>query len=97
MDGRSDETPTDYNCWIVEANYTPQEHKEPARTLQANTMSQNTACPYDASSSQTNTTSIQKTGSNESSIQSKGTRSSDETWAPDDNTSKMSPQEAAVG
>ena len=38
MTGRSDETPAEYNCWIVQANYTPEDHKEPARSLQANVM-----------------------------------------------------------
>ena len=61
MTGRSDETPTGtYNCWIVEANYSPEEHKEPARSLQANTMNSETAHPYDANTD----SSIPNSGSN---------------------------------
>ena len=92
MTGRSDETPTGtYNCWIVEANYTPEDHKEPARSLQANTMHSETAHPYDANTD----SSIPNSGSNDT-IPSKETRSSDDTWELDDQAGGTSPQEAAL-
>ena len=97
--GRSDETPTEYNCWIVQANYTPEDHKEPARSLQANVMNQEHPPPYDTqteSTTQQADSQLQQasTESHESSVITKETRASEESWQPPTDISQLSPQEA---
>ena len=94
MDTRSDETPTGtYNCWVVEANYTPKEHKGPRRTLQADMRNSEANPPYD---SQTDSSVNQQASNSPGSSEPSRENESDGSWHVDTDTSNMSPQEKSV-
>ena len=96
MSARSDETPTDFNCWIIERNYTPKEHKEPPKSYQANVTNQNAAYDSVTDSQQTNSSLQQDSNESNETEPSKATKGSDDTWALTDNTTGLSPQEKAL-